>query len=143
MSDYWSFIYKKNLNMTKRCSNEDFMSLWCKETMEIIKHQKLCTLHLYWVGIQLVDENYNLFPVPSLNGFQVEFSHTKKPQRFVYSIRNIEKAIWIFNCLGRPGRFGQYILKISSITKLSYFWRRVFMFSRAKKYKIRVSTHCS
>ena len=29
-------------------------------------------------------------------------------QRFVSSIGNIEKAVWVFNCLGRPGRFWQY-----------------------------------
>ena len=29
-------------------------------------------------------------------------------QRFVPSIRNIEKAIWVFNCLSRPGHFWFY-----------------------------------
>ena len=28
-------------------------------------------------------------------------------QRFVSSIGNIEKAMWVFNCLGRSGWFGQ------------------------------------
>ena len=27
-------------------------------------------------------------------------------QRFVSSIGNIEKAVWVFNCLGRPAVFG-------------------------------------
>ena len=31
--------------------------------------------------------------------------NTTTAQRFVSSIGNIEKATWVFNCLGRPGRF--------------------------------------
>jgi hypothetical protein len=37
------------------------MGLSCKESIEILLQQKLCTLHLYYVGklgIQLLDENY-------------------------------------------------------------------------------------
>ena len=31
-------------------------------------------------------------------------------QRYVASIGNIEKAMWVFNCLGRPGCFGSNVV---------------------------------
>ena len=38
------------------------------------------------------------------------FELLRERQRFVSSIGNIEKAMWVFNCLGRLGWFGQYWL---------------------------------
>ena len=51
-------------------------------------------------------------------------------QRFVPSIDNIAKTMRVFNCLGRPGHFGQYILKtlqFCSNTLLLRVFFHVFM----------------
>ena len=54
-------------------------------------------------------------------------------QRFVSSIGNIEKAIWVFNYLGWPGLFWAVLKKIGPI--MSNFWGRFFhVFFRGKKY---------
>ena len=57
------------------------------------------------------------------------------------SIGNIEKAICVFNCLGKPGQFFWQSWKFLQICYSTLLLRMVF--SWTKKYKIRVSVHCS
>ena len=49
-------------------------------------------------------------------------------QRFVSSIGNIEKAVWVFNCLGRPA-----VLKKHWGPIMSNFWGQFFHVFRVKK----------
>ena len=62
------------------------------------------------------------------------------PQRFAPSIENFEKDtyIWVFNCLGWPGCFRLYVLKISAILVFRFF----SCFNGQNKYKIRLLAYC-
>ena len=49
-------------------------------------------------------------------------------QRFVSSIGNIEKAMWVFNCLGRLGWFGQSEIILQ--TDVNYTTKDPWQFSK-------------
>ena len=65
-------------------------------------------------------------------------SMKSKRQRFLPSIGNIEKAMWVLKCLGRPSCFWQYNKFLQYV---SYFWGWFFCFHGGKSTKF--SAHCS
>ena len=59
-------------------------------------------------------------------------SMKSKRQRFVPSIGNINRAIWVLKRLSRPSCFGQW-WNICRFAKVSYFWVRFFLVFMEKK----------
>ena len=71
-----------------------------------------------------------------------KYGHT---QRFVSSIGNIEKAVWVFNCLGRPAVFGSTEKNIGGPI-MSNFWRQffyVFMDIFFKHFSVHTKNMCN
>ena len=82
-----------------------------------------------WMNDLYVEKIYSHFRFSKPKHYQ------SKSKRFVPSIENIEKEMWGFNCMGRPGCFSQYVLKTSAILlKYILLLRMVFScFFWAKK----------
>ena len=99
-----------------------------------------------WINMQLAQKNLERyltgnyrcsaveawFHSPILRKIAPGGCYSLVVQRFVSSIGNIEKAMRIFNCLGRSGHFWQY-WNCRAKAKVCYFWACFFQLFMSKK----------